>query len=114
MVVILDPETPGGLRLSMDCRTESSSATADDIVRRLLRYQIWDPSRLPSRALQFLVLCYFSPGKMRCLSVRNRRDSSDGHYNPGACLRVSCGGGGSDDNTDLESERSCCCVQKSL
>lgn len=32
MLVTLDPETPGGLRLSMDCRIASSSATADDIV----------------------------------------------------------------------------------
>ena len=32
MLVILDPETPGGLRLSMDCRYASSSATADDMV----------------------------------------------------------------------------------
>jgi hypothetical protein len=31
MLVTLDPETPGGLRLSMDCRIASSSATADDI-----------------------------------------------------------------------------------
>ena len=34
MLVILDPETPGGLRLSMDCRYASSSATADDMVGR--------------------------------------------------------------------------------
>lgn len=32
MALILDPETPGGLRLSMDCRIESSSATADDML----------------------------------------------------------------------------------
>lgn len=32
MLVILDPETPGGLRLSMDCRYASSSATAEDIL----------------------------------------------------------------------------------
>ena len=32
IAVIFEPETPGGLRLSIDCRTESSSATADDIV----------------------------------------------------------------------------------
>jgi hypothetical protein len=32
MLVILDPETPGGLRLSIDCRYASSSATADDMV----------------------------------------------------------------------------------
>lgn len=31
MLLILDPETPGGLRLSMDCRMVSSSATADDM-----------------------------------------------------------------------------------
>lgn len=32
MVLILDPETPGGLRLSIDCRIASSSATADDMM----------------------------------------------------------------------------------
>lgn len=32
MLLILDPETPGGLRLSMDCKTASSSATADDMM----------------------------------------------------------------------------------
>ena len=37
MAVIFEPDTPGGLRLSIDCRMESSSATADDIV-----YQ-WSP-----------------------------------------------------------------------
>ena len=36
IAVILEPDTPGGLRLSIDCRTESSSATADDIVVRRL------------------------------------------------------------------------------
>lgn len=34
IALILEPETPGGLRLSMDCRIESSSATADDISKR--------------------------------------------------------------------------------
>lgn len=32
MEVILVPDTPGGLRLSMDCKMESSSATAEDMV----------------------------------------------------------------------------------
>jgi hypothetical protein len=32
MAVIFEPDTPGGLRLSMDCRTVSSSATADDMM----------------------------------------------------------------------------------
>lgn len=32
MVLILDPETPGGLRLSIDCRIASNSATADDMM----------------------------------------------------------------------------------
>jgi len=34
-VVIFEPETPGGLRLSIDCKTASSSATADDMVDEL-------------------------------------------------------------------------------
>lgn len=34
MAVILEPETPGGFKLSMDCRIESSSATAEDIVEQ--------------------------------------------------------------------------------
>ena len=33
IAVILEPDTPGGLRLSMDCRMESSSATADDMMK---------------------------------------------------------------------------------
>ena len=41
MAVIFDPETPGGLRLSMDCRMESSSATAEDIVpQRIFLYAV--------------------------------------------------------------------------
>jgi hypothetical protein len=32
MLVILEPETPGGFRRSMDCKYASSSATADDIL----------------------------------------------------------------------------------
>lgn len=32
MVETFDADTPGGLRLSMDCRKLSSSATADDMV----------------------------------------------------------------------------------
>ena len=32
MLLILEPETPGGLRASMDCRYVSSSATADDMM----------------------------------------------------------------------------------
>lgn len=32
MLAILEPETPGGLRLSMDCRYASSSATAEDMM----------------------------------------------------------------------------------
>ena len=39
MEVIFEPDTPGGLRLSMDCRIESSSATADDIVHQPLFLQ---------------------------------------------------------------------------
>lgn len=39
MAVILDPETPGGLRLSMDCKMESSSATADDMVDQQVSLQ---------------------------------------------------------------------------
>jgi hypothetical protein len=35
MLVILDPETPGGLRLSIDCRIVFNSATADDILTAL-------------------------------------------------------------------------------
>jgi len=31
--VIFDPETPGGLRLSIDCSKLSSSATADDMLK---------------------------------------------------------------------------------
>jgi hypothetical protein len=38
MLVILDPETPGGLRLSIDCRYASSSATADDMVEVICHY----------------------------------------------------------------------------
>lgn len=34
MLVIFEPDTPGGLRLSMDWRYPSSSATADDIAIR--------------------------------------------------------------------------------
>jgi hypothetical protein len=33
MLVILEPDTPGGLRLSMDCRMPSRSATAEVMVR---------------------------------------------------------------------------------
>jgi hypothetical protein len=32
MELIFEPDTPGGLRLSMDCRIASSSATADDMM----------------------------------------------------------------------------------
>ncbi len=41
--VILVPDTPGGLRLSMDCRIESSSATAEDMVYQL--YSLQQPKR---------------------------------------------------------------------
>ena len=34
MVLIFDPDTPGGLRLCMDCRMASSSATAEDMASR--------------------------------------------------------------------------------
>jgi hypothetical protein len=34
MLLIFDPETPGGLRLSMACRADSSSVTADDMMLR--------------------------------------------------------------------------------
>ena len=34
MAVIFEPDTPGGLRLSIDCRIESSSATAEDMMRQ--------------------------------------------------------------------------------
>ena len=37
MLPILEPDTPGGLRASMDWRIFSSSATADDIADELLR-----------------------------------------------------------------------------
>jgi len=40
MLDILDPETPGGFRLSMDCRCASSSATADDMVKLSRVYSI--------------------------------------------------------------------------
>jgi hypothetical protein len=32
MLAILEPETPGGLRVSMDCKYASSSATAEDML----------------------------------------------------------------------------------
>jgi hypothetical protein len=37
MLPILEPDTPGGLRASMDWRIFSSSATAEDIADGLLR-----------------------------------------------------------------------------
>jgi hypothetical protein len=40
MAVIFEPDTPGGLRLSMDCRTLSSSATADDMTMVLPIYTV--------------------------------------------------------------------------
>jgi hypothetical protein len=32
MLAILEPETPGGLRVSMDCKYASSSATEEDML----------------------------------------------------------------------------------
>jgi len=32
MALIFEPDTPGGLRLSIDCKMASSSATAEDMM----------------------------------------------------------------------------------
>lgn len=40
--LIFEPDTPGGFRCSIDCNTESSSATADAIVRQALCYGTTD------------------------------------------------------------------------
>ena len=36
--LIFEPETPGGFKCSMDCRTLSSSATAEDMVKSAPSY----------------------------------------------------------------------------
>jgi hypothetical protein len=38
--LIFEPDTPGGFKCSIDCRTLSSSATADDILRCPTSYKI--------------------------------------------------------------------------
>lgn len=37
--LIFEPDTPGGFRCSIDCRTLSNSATADDILGSLSSYK---------------------------------------------------------------------------
>jgi len=44
--LIFEPETPGGFRCSIDCRTLSSSATAEDMLRK----------SAPSYSTAFLIL----------------------------------------------------------
>lgn len=80
MLVILEPVTPGGLRLSMDCRLASSSATADDMVSDATRN--W-PQRPERRYSQYGVQ-KFSPNSLAIRGILKgiaEDDSSDGHYN---------------------------------
>lgn len=65
MALILDPETPGGLRLSMDCRIESSSATADDMLELLPTSTARDWSRSITRAGILMALMRWETTKGR-------------------------------------------------
>ena len=40
MVATFEPETPGGLRLSMDCKLASNSATAEDMMEVVYQAQL--------------------------------------------------------------------------
>jgi hypothetical protein len=94
MLLILEPVTPGGLRLSMDCRLASSSATADDMVGEIATTGQTDSA---DALIVTLDVFYFNIPLYPVSSAITSgyegsamSDSSDGHYNLGEDSMSAC------------------------